>query len=347
MVEGVPLETGYSSPKDESGVRIPPSPLLFLFPLLIFFSSCTPPLPQDRILVYLINHMPDELVVIDPLNSRILRKSIAGDWLSGLTFLAGGQYCVITATVSSQLRLYNLHRGAVEKILSTPGYPQAVVSHPAEQKLYMLLADPDTMSTSDVTVVDVKTFQIAKRILVGPLLNQFTISPDGKYLFVTSSKHNRIYVVDAEKDELTDKHFELSHSPSYFSVTPDSRKLLVVYNLTDLLQVFDIETRQLIKTIPVGDIPNYTSSSLDGRWFYISDMRSRDIRVVDAEKYEVSATIRLDVAPSIVQPGKRYLYVVTENRFLLVVDPEKGETLRKMPLQSKPVAMGLRHPELG
>ncbi len=345
--EGVPLETGYPSVEDGSGVRIPPSPWLFCLLAFGLFSHCAPPLPSDRTLIYLINHLPDEVVVIDPKEAKILRKSIAGDFLSAMSFLPGDEHAVITAEVSLQIRLYNLKRGVVEKILSTPGFPQKVVAHPSLPKIYLFLADQETITTSDVTVVDIKTFQIVKRVPIVSLLNRMAVSPDGKYLLVTSAKHNRIFIVDALKDELMDEYLEVSHSPSYFIFTPDSKKVLVAYNFSDVLQIFDLESKQVEKTIAVGDAPNYVSASKDGKQYYVADLRSRDIQIIDAEKQEVTKTVRLDYAPAFIQPGKNFLYIITENKFLIVVDANSGEIVRSIPLKSKPVDFALRNAELG
>jgi len=317
---------------------------------LLFFLSCNPPLPHDRAWVYLINNNPDEVVVVDPTSGTVRDRFLAGDLLSNIAVLPDGKTAFITSLVSARIAVVDLDRARVMKNLSVPGFPSRVVPHPYKPRIYLIIGREKDITTNEVSIMDVNTREIVKRVGVKYLLTELHLTPNGKWLYAFSAMGTTIFCIDTEKEELVpERQIELANSPSAITITPDSRYLLFTYNSTDILEIVEADTQKRVASLSVGDNPSFVATSRDGKYAYVSDLRGRDVYIVDLSTYTLSGKIRFDLTPALIRAGMKYLYVTggSQEGWLFIADPVSRQQIRKVPLQSVPVDMILRFPEKG
>ncbi len=317
---------------------------------LLFFLSCNPPLPHDRAWVYLINNNPDEVLVVDPTSGKVRDRFLAGDLLSNIAVLPDGKTAFITSLISARIAVVDLDRARVMKNLSVPGFPSRVVPHPHKPRIYLIVGREKDITTNEISIMDVNTREIVKRVGVKYLLTELYLTPDGRWLYAFSAMGTTMFCMDTEKEELVpERQIELANSPSAATISPDSRYFLFTFNLTDVLEIIDADTKKRVAALTVGDNPSFVATSRDGKYAYVSDLRTRDVYIVDLSSYTLVGKIRFDLTPALIRAGTKYLYVTggSQEGWLFIADPVSRQQIRKVPLQSVPVDMILRFPEKG
>ncbi len=81
------------------------------------------------------------------------------------------------------------------------------------------------------------------------------------------------------------------------ALTPDEKLLFVNGSVADYVAVYSHPDLQLIKTIPVGDDPNWIDFDEAGQFAYISNRGSNDLSVIDVEKLEEVKRVGLGFYP--------------------------------------------------
>lgn len=310
--------------------------------------SCSAPLPGDRAYIYFLATNPDEITVVDAKETKVIRKFLAGDFLKSVAIDPTGEVAYVTSQVTQQIARVNLATARVQRRYHVPGFPSRVVIHPSRPILYLLLGKTEDVSADAITVLDIKEGRILKEIPVGPLLTQLFISPDGKILYTYGAKSPEVYFIDTETDTVKEKpRITLPNSPAWATVTPDGKYLLFVFNRTNVLYIADAVTGEPLTTLPVGDGPLYVEPSRDSRFAFVSDLKTRTISVVNLQNLTPEGAIYLDAPPLVLRAGKRYLYIGTQTKFLMVADPETLQVVSKVGIGSEPVDMAIRLPEQG
>lgn len=150
-----------------------------------------------------------------------------------------------------------------------------------------------------ITVIDVETREIIRRIPFADAVRPFDITADEKRLYVQLSGLHGFVVVDLDSGEQL-RTVELPplpddvKLPGFFprtvnhglALTPDERYLLANASLTGYVAVYSHPELELVKTIPVGSEPNWIVFSPDGHFAYISNRASNDLSVIDLKTLE-------------------------------------------------------------
>lgn len=315
--------------------------------LVLLLARCAPPLPSDRGIAFVLTNEPDQVFVIDLQEGEIIKRFLAGDFLADMDLLPGGQRALITSLVTQQIALVDLRTARVLRRFVLEGFPSELVVHPSGKKAYLLIGRTQDVLAEGVTILDLEKGEVAGLIPTHPLTNRLVLHPDGRWLYVGAAKSLEIRIVDTETDTVSeDRKIILPNSPSWFTVTPDGKYLLFVFNLTDTLYVVDARTLQPVASIQVASGPFYVEASADGRYAYVSDLKSRAIIVVDLQQMAPVRTVYLDVPPVVLRAGKRYLYAGTVGNFFFLVDPQAGKPIKGIPLGAEVKAITLLRPDL-
>jgi DNA-binding beta-propeller fold protein YncE len=320
--------------------------VLLAWGLTAFTVACGGSLPTDRAYVYILANNPDEVTVVDVKQNAVIRKFLAGDFLKSVAIAADGTTAYVTSQVTQQISRINLATARVQRRYSVPGFPSVIALHPTRPYLYMLLGEQQEVAADSVTVLDLKEGKFIQKIKVAPLLTQLFISPDGKTLFVRGAKSPVVYFVDTETNTVLEKpRVTLPNAPSWGAITPDGKYLLFVFNRTNVLQIVDAKTGEPVTSLEAGDGPLYVEPSRDGKYAYVSDLKTRAVYVVDLTTLAPKGTLYLDAPPLVIRAGKRYLYIGTQTQHLMVADPEALRVVAKVGIGAEPVDMAIRLPD--
>ncbi len=158
------------------------------------------------------------------------------------------------------------------------GKPNRIVFHP-DGKLAWIVYD----KSHDLGVIDAETRKLVKRVKIGGnpynrnftpdgrhllmldwssdtiavpgIVHESTLTPDGRFLYTTLRKGNRIVVVDTATDKIVTTIAQKGY-PDLVTMEPNGRYALVTNRWADLVSVIDLTTHTHVRTIPVGKAPH-------------------------------------------------------------------------------------------
>ena len=209
------------------------------------------------------------------------------------------------------------------------------------QKLYILNSHSD-----DMTVVDVETNEILKKIKVGLEPHGIAAPASQRLLYVATEGDRGLTVVDPVKDEVVKKYDIFGERPNEIEITSDGRFIYMPARGTGVYEVFDTEQEKIIARIPVDGGPHNAVVSPDNRFMYLSPLGppirdgkeqrenlNKKVYLVDTSTHKTVATIDTTHPPrpiALGRDGKR-LYVNTDELMgFLVLDLPGRKVLHRV-----------------
>ncbi|RBQ33691.1 YncE family protein [Rahnella variigena] len=116
------------------------------------------------------------------------------------------------------------------------------------------------------------------------------LSPDGKTVYVTNFKGDKITLVDAYSGEISGE-IEGFNKLRAISVTSDGNTLYAANSGSNTIAVVDTQKRVIISTIPVGKDPYGAALSPDNRYVYSGNLGDNSLSVIDTGTGKVVSTV--------------------------------------------------------
>jgi YVTN family beta-propeller protein len=188
--------------------------------------------------------------------------------------------------------------GAPPTGATTASYPQGRI----------ITADQggDTLS-----VIDVATDKVVATVPTGSQPHHVLASPDGKTLWVTLYKENRLQVFDAATlQPLADVDVGGANDDLAFS--PDGKRLYVSMGAANQVAVVDTAARKLLTTVGVGRTPHGVRVRPDGAELYVTNTAENTVSVLtlgDAPKMAVTFRVGMDPFEVTFSADSQFAYV--------------------------------------
>lgn len=135
--------------------------------------------------------------------------------------------------------------------------------------------------------------------------HNLTFSPDGSLLYVANLGANHVSVIDVARAEIVDE-IPVGRAPAVAAAegfgaefqgiinvtpTPDGRLGFAAHGEAGALAVIDLRTRELKKSIPLGELPWRAYGTADGRFMLVPNNGDRTLSVISTATLEVVATL--------------------------------------------------------
>ena len=221
---------------------------------------------------------------------------------------------------------------------------------------HMAMVTPDgktlvTMGTAldKIFVMDVAGTAPAREITVGARPEHFDISCDSRYAFVNNFKEGTLSIIDLKAGKEVSRISGFSE-PHNVTFTPDGKKAYIANLGAHEVGIVDLQKRELVGRLAIGSagkqgrleddktldaingIINVTLTP-DGKWGYAADGDSGQVAIIDVEKDEVVATLKVGGAPW-------RAYASPDGKWMLI--PNNGdETVSVIDAKSKKVVATL------
>lgn len=133
-----------------------------------------------------------------------------------------------------------------------------------------------------VTVINPDTNVVTDTITVGgnPLL--VTFSDEGLGYVATGAAGNSVVVFDTATDDVVDTYtVGTGGRPAMARVTPDGDKLYVTNQLAGTLTVIDVDSKNVLKVIPLGNHPTVIEFNETGDRAYVTVEFDNNVAVID------------------------------------------------------------------
>lgn len=195
-------------------------------------------------------NMGKTMTLVDLANQKVKGEIDLADHGAphGVVFL-NKDTLLYTSHQSDSLVSINLKVNKIDKVAASGGRgTHLVVLSPDKKTAYTVNA-----VSQDVSVIDLATWRVTKRIACGVRAEGISISPDGRQVAVGNVGANTVSIIDTAKNEVV-KTLEGTLTPIRTFYTSDSKKLLVSCASSGDLAVFDAKSHSELKRIPLSEI---------------------------------------------------------------------------------------------
>jgi YVTN family beta-propeller protein len=146
----------------------------------------------------------------------------------------------------------------------TGDFLSAVAFHPFAPCMYV-----GSSSDRTITTIDLRTHAVVRRDSIpGALVQSITVSLDGTTLFVADAGNARLWTrnLTSESTSFVATPVGSASFPGAYdvAVTPDNTQLYVSALADHKVYVFDLTTRAVLDSIPVGGSPRYIAFTASG-----------------------------------------------------------------------------------
>ncbi len=204
---------------------------------------------SDERYAYVSNWLSRDVSIIDMESRQLIDAVPVGGVPRGMALSAGEEYLYVCLYEGGGIAKVDLsERKSVGTIDSGESAPRHIVRDPAANRFYV-----SDMLNGTLLVLDGNTDSLIRRIYVGPNPNTVVLSPDGKFLFVSTRGKNhpegylrkghvfgKISVVDTESFEIVDWAWG-GNQPTGLALSPDGRLLASTDFLDNRIEVYYVD----------------------------------------------------------------------------------------------------------
>ncbi len=150
-----------------------------------------------------------------------------------------------------------------------------------------------------ILIVDAKTGQVISSTELNKTNHNSIFSPDGKELWTTSMEHDgKTLVYDAQTMVLKNS-ISVGSEPAEVTFSTNGKYAFTANGESNDVSVIDIQTKKVIKTIPVGTEPVGAWTGVDGN-MYVDNEMGQSVSIINVDKLEVIETVNLGFTPGYV-----------------------------------------------
>jgi len=144
--------------------------------------------------------------------------------------------------------------------------------------------------SNTVSVIDLRTFALAKTIVVGTEPTGVAANGKKNEIYVVNTGSNNISVIDAEKNAVVATIGVHGH-PYFIDLSQDGKRAYVANSGSANVSVIDLEKRIVLGNVRVGAAPGLARVSPDGATVVVSNRSDNTVSLIDARLLRVRATL--------------------------------------------------------
>ena len=163
---------------------------------------------------------------------------------------------------------------------------------------------------SKIDLIDLESLETIKTFLFRENVRPFDLTQDERTMFVQQSWMHGFHVVDAEENRIL-RTVALPQLPpeapiidSYphtvdhgIEVLPDGKHLMALASTGNYAAIYTLPDLTLVKTIALGEVPNWLTVDSAGNRAYASNRISDDVSVIDLASFEEIERVKVGRFP--------------------------------------------------
>ena len=236
----------------------------------------------------------------------------------------------VTNEVSGDMTVIDSASRSVIATVPLGKRPRGIHPSPDGKTIYVALSgtpiagpdvDESTLPPSDhskdgIGVFDVASNKLLRIIQAGSDPENFDISKDGKYIYVSNEDVSGVSIIDIAAGKVA-RTLQIGAQPEGVKVTPDGKLVYVTSEETSTLSVLDPEAGKILATFKVGHRPRSVAFIPDGSKGYTNAENDGAVVFFDAKQHKVIKAIALgkpgQIKPMsvLLSPDASKLYVST------------------------------------
>jgi DNA-binding beta-propeller fold protein YncE len=219
--------------------------------------------------VWVLNHTPDQVLIINPFKGVIEKKLLVADGLKELAFSRDytKAYIANVVDVSNRLTVLNTSTFLQEEEIEVDGVPQGIGVFPDDERLAVILG-----SKTDFMAGGFDVFDLSQRSKANP------------------KKKQRLY---RERD------LALTHK---LAVSDDGKRIYCIDAKKSLLNIFSMDDKGLAKTVDLRGAPEQMLYPPGGEFYYVSVLVHNAIYQLSKQSDEITGVFIYGLP----DPGKQW-----------------------------------------
>ncbi len=250
-------------------------------------------------------------------------------------FAASNDYVLVLNKSSNSLSFVNVATMKTELSLVVGTEPHEMGIHPNRRKAYV-----SNVGANSVSVVDLKSRKETKQI-VSPdfqFPHGIVFTRDGKRAIVTSERSNKIFVIDAERDEIM-RAIDTDQGGTHMVVlSPDGLWAYFTNRDSNTVSVIDVNMMEIVANIPAGRGVEGIALSPDGNELWVGDRTDNTVTVIDTTERKAIATFPTGPAPKRLafSPDGKLVFVPTASAEVYVYEVATRKGLHRILVGANP-----------
>lgn len=240
-------------------------------------------------------------------------------------------------TNNGKVAFYNSDTNELIKEVEVGAHPAHIVF--TENNQYALVTNN---GDNNVSVIDMKIYEVVHTIPTGNGPHGFRISLDSKFAYIANMNENTVSVIDLEKMEET-KKIIVGNAPVTTGVIADGKILIATLNGENSLAIVEIATEKLEK-VAVGEGPAQVYVQSDDKYAFVANQGtpenpSNSVTKVDLETKEVVATIEVGKGAHgiVTDEDNKFVYVTNMyDNTVSVIDNKQNEVIATLNVGEMP-----------
>jgi YVTN family beta-propeller protein len=144
--------------------------------------------------------------------------------------------------------------------------------------------------SNSVSVIDLRTFELAKTIAVGVSPTGIAANKKKNEIYAVNSGSSNVSVIDAEKNSVT-ATIGVQGKPYFIDVSEDGKHAYVANSASANVSVIDLEKHEVVGSVRVGSAPGLARVSPDGTTVVVSNRADNTVSLIDAKLLRVRTTL--------------------------------------------------------
>jgi YVTN family beta-propeller protein len=213
---------------------------------------------------------------------------------------------------------------------------------------------PPDKSADGIGVFDIAQNKIVRMIQGGSDPENFAVSKDGKWIYVSNEDDSGVSFIDLTAGKLT-QTVKTGDEPEGVSLTADGKTIYSTAEADGTVSAIDVDGRKLIKTFKVGRRPRNVVFMPDAQHGYVNAENDGTVGMLDLVKNEMTGVITLGTPAEIadpktpikpmglvLSPDAKKLYVSTgRGRKVFVIDTATNQIVSSFEAGQRPWGIGL------
>jgi YVTN family beta-propeller protein len=144
--------------------------------------------------------------------------------------------------------------------------------------------------SNTVSVIDLRTFELAKTLKVGSEPTGMAVNSRKNEIYVVNTNSANVSVIDAETNTVA-ATIGVHGRPYSIDVSEDGKRAYVANSASANVSVIDLDQRIVLGNVRVGASPGLARVSPDGATVVVSNRGDNTVSIIDAINLRVRATL--------------------------------------------------------
>ena len=301
----------------------------------------------DDFRLYVGNSRGDDITIIDLASLKVTGEIKTGERVHGVCVQADGKRLFATVETDHTLRIIDTATHQTIGMVKVSGRPNQCAVTPDGKYVAVPIRDGDSvdivdisqqkivktlpikephnalntgsnryiyvssMGSHEIDLIDLEKMDFSARIPAGGRPRPYTVSPDGKTMYVAVADLHGFVIVDIPGQKVTERveipaehatmrklQYETQDTLTHgLALTPDGSELWVSSLKDDAMYIYNVSTKKVTGRVITGEGPNWIVFTPDGKYACVSNADTDDVSIIDAKTRREVTRVKVGKVP--------------------------------------------------